>query len=433
MKSWPNTQYFNLTPESPSHVKYPFLITSFIIGIIAGIKIKIGGELFLGEPLAICYLLINFNRARFTIGERWFAILALVWALAQLASDAFNGTTFIDSVKGVLAPIFFAFTMLGLLIFFRDNIARMPSFLIGTVVAASINLIILPSDYFLTDNMWKWGLGGIALKLTLIYYSFFLLRKSNALLVGWLFIFLIISFYNSARGMAVFPFMAAIAYLLLTTRRLPLAEYFRGKWALVRSTAIAIPLILLGNMAASALFTSNIILENLPDDVEQKYLLQASSPYGVLLAGRSEILVSTQAFLDKPLLGHGSWAIDEGIYSLNYMQMLYLYGMSDLLPSADIYIEEMLIPAHSFLMGALVWAGLLGGLFWVYVLVMLANTIQQNLRHLPVYFYVVMVGVFWSIFFSPFGASARWSTALSVAALLAYTYRLRNTKAELRT
>jgi hypothetical protein len=79
-------------------------------------------------------------------------------------------------------------------------------------------------------------------------------------------------------------------------------------------------------------------------------------------------------------------------------------------------------------MGALVWAGVVGGVFWVYVLVMLSRIILPNLRHLPVYFYSVSIGLFWNIFFSPFGASARWSTALTMAALLAYVYAFYESK-----
>ncbi len=44
-------------------------------------------------------------------------------------------------------------------------------------------------------------------------------------------------------------------------------------------------------------------------DAQVRYYTQAGS-LGVLLGGRHESLVSTQAILHSPILGHGSWARD---------------------------------------------------------------------------------------------------------------------------
>jgi hypothetical protein len=320
-------------PDSPNLVYYALQFTPFLVGVIAGIKIKLGGELFLGEFLAMLYFFIRLHGARLTAAERWFAVFAILWSLAQLLSDIVNHTAPLDSVKGVLAPLFFAFATLGLIIYFRKNIARMPSFLIGVTVAAAINLVVLPTEYFLSDNKWKWGIGGIALTAALIYYSFFLKNKSKYLLAVGLIIFLLISLYNNARSMAILPLLAGIAYHVFAVRRLSFARYFRGRWALLRTLAVALPFLILLNFSFSSLFSSEIVLQFLPEEAAQKYRLQASNPYGMLLAGRSEILVSAQAFIDKPFLGHGSWAIDNGTYALNYMQLRYLYGIDeDLLP-----------------------------------------------------------------------------------------------------
>ena len=85
-----------------------------------------------------------------------------------------------------------------------------------------------------------------------------------------------------------------------------------------------------------------------------------------MLGGRPEILVSSRAVLDSPILGHGSWAKD-----FKYNEML-----NDLLieqGKRENYLQDLdpdwrgLIPVHSHLMGAWVWAGILGAIFWAYI------------------------------------------------------------------
>ena len=81
-----------------------------------------------------------------------------------------------------------------------------------------------------------------------------------------------------------------------------------------------------------------------------------------------------------------------------------------------------LIPSHSYLMGALVWSGIFGGLFWIVLLYVVFKRFLRTLGQLPLYFYIGMLGLVWDVLFSPFGASARWNTAVFLAAFLAYTH-----------
>ena len=81
-----------------------------------------------------------------------------------------------------------------------------------------------------------------------------------------------------------------------------------------------------------------------------------------------------------------------------------------------------LIPAHSYLLGSWVWAGLLGGVFWLAILVLagwlLLNlyAVRQALAPLLVFSTVLLV---WNIVFSPYGSSAPAPGNLRHRALLA--------------
>jgi hypothetical protein len=97
--------------------------------------------------------------------------------------------------------------------------------------------------------------------------------------------------------------------------------------------------------------------------------LQANpSPYNpimVIVSGRGEMLATIPAIIDKPILGHGSWAVGPE-YHHKMLDTLEWLGFS-----VRRGIERPWIPAHSAILGAWVWAGLAGFVMWMYVLVVL--------------------------------------------------------------
>ena len=140
---------------------------------------------------------------------------------------------------------------------------------------------------------------------------------------------------------------------------------------------------------------------------------------GVLLGGRPEILVSSRAVWDSPVLGHGSEAKD-----FKYVEMLNDLraeaGMQANLADLEASSADM-IPTHSHLMGAWVWAGILGAVFWAYILWLAGKGILEVSTLLPpsapLYAYVI-IGLFWNVLFSPFGQSARMGDALAIVIVI---------------
>ena len=412
---------------------YRFLLMPFLIGLISAQKLYLVGELYVGEAIAIAYMLFNVTRLRLSSIEKTIAGFALLWATAQLVSDLLNKTVIFDAVKGVFAPLVFAITFIFLMNFAKDKFERIPSLLTGILMGGLIQLLLFPTEYFIF-NFWKWGVGGVVLGLFVVYFSFFLREKNDWFLFGALIIFSGITLYFDSRGMAIFPVLAAIAYRRYYGRKVStLSSLFAGRWTGFKLLLIALPGLFVINSAASALFSSEAFLSNFSRISAAKYRTQATGTYGILLGGRSEVLVSTQAFLDKPLFGHGSWAQDKGGYLDKYSVLIDKFGYS-LLEEGSQEDDDVsrLIPSHSFLMGALVWAGVLGGLFWLIVLNSALKIFVGNLNLFPLYYYVGMIGFVWNIFFSPFGADARWSTAVFLAALFSfYSYLKSNARAAL--
>ena len=84
-------------------------------------------------------------------------------------------------------------------------------------------------------------------------------------------------------------------------------------------------------------------------------------------------------------------------------------------------VQNPSIPTHSHLTQAWVESGILGGIFWIYVLVlvgrMFVQTVLQRPALMPVYASLA-VGFTWDVLFSPMGSTDRLVAAFVI--LLCY-------------
>jgi hypothetical protein len=401
-------------------VRFGFAIPPFLLGVVAAQRVDVAGLLYLGEVLGILFFLMPVARQHLSLTERRLVLFAILWSAAQALSDVYNQTAVSDSLKGVFAPLVFIATILGLAAYLRDNPLRMPSFLLGVALGAIASLA-LPSQYSSMSALWKFGVGAAVLSVFAVHYSFFLRRKSLVWLFVALVAFLLVSLYFDSRLLAVLPLLAGLAYAFSRAERgVRVFRFFGGRWGVARLLVLIVSAVFLLNVCTTALFSSELFLSRLSPTVAQKYRAQAAGELGVLFGGRSDGLVSIQAFVDQPILGHGSWAKDTRGYRLAYAQKRFELGYAP--ESGQDVMASPLIPFHSFLMGALVWSGVFGGIFWIVLVYVVLKRFLGTLGRLPVYFYIGTIGLLWDVLFSPFGASARWSTAVFLAAFMAYTH-----------
>ena len=149
------------------------------------------------------------------------------------------------------------------------------------------------------------------------------------------------------------------------------------------------------------------------ESTQEKFTQQSSGKLGVLFGGRPETLVAIQAIRDSPIVGHGSFAADERYIELKQL-LQYQYGYSD--SDTPEELEYPAIPTHSHLTMAWVESGILGGVLWIYILVLVIRAIfrlaltRPNLA--PLYSYL-LVNFIWDILYSPFGSVNRmWGAYL---------------------
>lgn len=423
-------------------------VWAFVVPATSFVQARIIGELILSEVLALLllpWLLRSRDRLR---APKSLLVLLGAWLVSQIASDLIVRSAVRDWTRGWAA---IGFTLIDLLAFLTlaSTAARARIVAFGLAAGGVLGVLIDPTSFELSDP-WKYAIGG-AIGLVLAAG----LSGASAARRPWVAIAIFGSFgmVNAAifgfRSMSGVALLTA-AYLILATvlrHRKPLGQRFPARIAVgVGFYGIAALVIYLGLSAAAAANVfgdaarakfdaqAGIVVPSGPPQASNSQApavsqvpsattvpaasIAPANPLGVLAGGRAELLASTQAILDSPILGHGSWARDPKYVQLQRQRLIDLG-----IPGGNLPADPDLIPTHSYLLGSWVWAGLAGGLFWgavaVLVLWMLANVYWSGLELNPLIAFVAST-LLWSIAFSPYSNTERlYATFGIVVCLLA--------------
>ena len=153
----------------------------------------------------------------------------------------------------------------------------------------------------------------------------------------------------------------------------------------------------------------------LGEEAQAKYEHQTKGEGGVLkllMGGRGEFFIGFLEALNKPWIGHGPWAFDNGEATQNFLEK---YGDTEdyekALSSERYRIKAGLptlsyIPAHSHIAGFFLWFGVVGLLYWLYVIYAMFRYLRKEIAAAPHWFGILAVsapGFLWTLFFSGFG------------------------------
>lgn len=363
------------------------------------------GRLTAAEALlAPCAVIAMMMRPRDVPGVRQFYLFALLWWLGAFASDFYNDSVFEDYVRGWAKIGFFVLNFTALRWLIGNDRGRIVFFVYMLAIAAALRLALgLVSDELADEmlgNAWKFGYGQLFSMTTLLI---------SALLLNFA--------WSRPLGIAA-PFGAAAVALLLNARNLTGLTALAGLMAaLTAGRRRPLSLAHLIGIGAAALVAGLLVINVyqyaageglLGREAQDKYLNQTEGDLNFLLAGRTESLASTQAIMDAPLLGHGSWARD-----IKYV-MLMLNRMAEAGVEIRGQIRSDQIPSHSHLLGAWVEHGVLGALFWMWALyVTIRGLLGALQRPGPLTGFAAFIGLslLWDILFSPFGLDRRVITA----------------------
>ncbi len=393
-------------------------LVTLVIGLTATATIHFVGDLPVSEVILVALLpLFMAARGRRVLKSEFkilFFMLAL-WLFGQIASDLYRHTATLDWLRGDAAIIFFGFDLLGLTVLLRNNQRRKVIFLAGVAIGSIVVTIVHPSDYAL-DQPWKFGYANGVINLVLLISCFFYARRrfmiAGLLILGIAGVNLLENYRGPVGGLLI---VIALVF--------PVIPEGLGKFRILPRRGGALRVAVLLGLALGAVWAASRLVDFvtsaglISEEAKEKNELQQKAG-SLLLGGRPEIQVSLQAVKDSPIIGYGSWAKDT-----KYVEMLFdIEVQNGVLDSSD--LEELstdFIPTHSHLMGAWVWAGILGAAFWSYILWLTAKaTIRVAIQRpslAPIYVSVI-TGMFWQIMFSPFGLNVRMYDAVAIVIMV---------------
>ena len=392
---------------------------AFVLAGTASFSVRLVGDLPIAEiiqiplaPILISAYGKRLLRPRFAV---IFSLMGL-WLVGQVLTDIYRGTATIDWMRGDAAIVFFALDIAGLTVLLARNERRKVIFLMGLAIGSLLSARFYPSRLSIGDP-WKFGYSSGSILLVLLISSYFYSRRqymiSGVLLAGISGVNLLMNY----RSQVLFLLMTVALVFPIVPERIGRLRILPRAGSLMRVAVLA-GIALGSGWAASSLVKFVTSAGLIGGEAQAKNEKQFETG-GLLLGGRPEIQVSSRAVLDSPILGHGSWAKD-----FKYVEMLDDIRVEKGVQSELQYVEEDskgLIPAHSHIMGAWVWAGILGAVFWAYLLWPVIQGIVRVTVLLPplapIYVYL-MIGMLWSILFSPFSTLARIGEALTIVLIV---------------
>ena len=373
------------------------------IPLFIWVEFSLVGRLFLPELLLLAllpFLLMTRGRMLATPVARRMIALGLLWLAAQIVTDVTRGSEFANYARGwaKIGLTVTNFMTLFMLLYGRRR--RINMFAAGVALGGRLTFAIVPSEFAL-DQPWKFGVGvPMTILATLAAQSRWVRRSwlGPALLMA---LIGLVGIYLGSRSLGAVTLLAAMYVLLQAVigrhRRNPVG-FSLGRTVLFLG---------LGLVGASAVLSGYQFVASqgmLGEDARQRYEQQALGAFGILLGGRTEIYASSRAILDSPWLGHGSWARNP--YYSGLLLDLESYGYEISYTAA----ESDRIPTHSHLFGAWVEAGIVGAIFWLWVLWLVVRVLSNlYVVREPLTPLVAFVGilVLWDTLFSPYGADRR--------------------------
>lgn len=385
-------------------------VWAFLLPGLSFLQVTVVGQLIVSEILAALLLPWLWAAKERLKLPRWFVWLWAGWLVSQVATDLVMRSAFADYARGWAAIVFTMTDFLAILVLIATP-RRARLFALGLAASGIAGYFVAPNLYAAADP-WKWafaapigfglaaGLSGrVYVRMPTLPVAAFAAFGALNLLFG----------FRSLGGVALLTALYLFLGMLVT----------RGQATVRRSMGRAILGLLFCAMAALGILQGYDLAASqglLGTRAQAEYLQQSSGSLGVLIGGRSDVLAATQAIIDSPIIGHGSWAKDFKYVDLLATRLTSL-GYEIGAGSSDVG----LIPAHSYMLGSWVWAGLLGGVFWAAMLLLagwlLLNLYAVRLRLGPLLVFSSTL-LLWNIVFSPYGSTARLLAAYGIGLCL---------------
>ena len=416
---------FASSPAQPTRRLPEFLIGTLLfgLGVLSHVVFHFVGDLFVAEMIIIVTspLLLFFYARRLARPEllRLFALLGL-WLFAQIISDAYNQTPLVDRMRGTALISFFGIEIAFFAMIVGRNETRKAIFLTAYSLASIVLTRFQPNVAGVTGDFadnWKWAYSVGVTMLSLLLSSFLLKHGWHILAVLLLVAIAATDLLLNFRSAFLMLLVSTVLFFPVIPENIGRIRILPQKGSIFRLAVIAI-LAIAGGWSANQLVRYVSDAGLVAQKAQEKNQAQAQAG-NLIVGGRPEFFVGLKAAMDSPIIGHGSWAKNMKYLEMQH-DMLEEYGMQHDLTDAEAD-SQGLIPSHSHIVGAWVFAGFMGVVFWAYVFwqaikgIVAAATVRPTLA--PFYIWL-LVGFSWNIFFSPFGSSSRIIESFTVLVIV---------------
>jgi hypothetical protein len=411
----------------------------FTLGVMSGLFLRLIGYLTFLEAYLLITIPIRMRQvvhAALSRGILLFTLLWLGWIVGSLIADYSNESPFSLAARGFSRAFFSGFVILCLLPLWLQSPRRFEAFLAGMPLAQFVGLWYFRSGTYNTGDGttqvdasqlgWEnWGnyfCGSVAAAL--------IARLWRTTPWSCVVIALVLGSSNLALGSRAAGLMA-----LLAAGIMPLfifRPHFRMGWMRISEGRLTlgrlISIVVMGIITLVAVAVGYTELAKrgaLGEKAKAKHEFQSSQKGGIVVGGRSEVLVGLAAIMDKPLCGHGSWPEDTVGYAA---QASEIFGV-EIREAPQRKGIRKFIKSHSAIVSAWLEHGILGAIFWIYVLYIVAYNLPRVTEYLPEYTGVVIFnscGFFWAYLFSPIQSRA-YTAMIIVPMLMIQIRRLQST------
>lgn len=390
----------------------------FMIACFSMTQIRLGAKIGISEIfMVLAAPIVYFKNLRYYRQDGMMPILNLLflWFLGALFADWYNGADAFQFLRGFSVPVMIFSTVVCIHNFLRRNILNYKWILFGLACSTVISTFIFQRGGA-GDMAAEGDLAG-AIDRVMSYKLFWVIMIQTWILLPIQVFYLKLPLFVSLAGVLAASFLAAMsggrsAFLisLISMMLILFAQRKVNSMTAIKHHILTI-FIVLAVLGASVRYgykyaATHGFLTEYETAKYERQTTNSDSALGLLMSGRAPFFIGLIAALDKPIVGQGSWALDEKGYSADFLNK---YG-SDLdrflVAQAQKEMRMSIIPAHSHIVCYWLWHGIFGFLFWAYVIFLAIRTFAKYLHIIPEmfgYWAIVLPDFFWAVLFSPFG------------------------------
>jgi len=394
-------------------------LIAFLLGLGSRLNVRLIGYLPFSELailLAVPFLLPQLTSRDVLKRTRWVLPLAALWLISLAVTDAYRGTDWSLSARGI-ARIVVLLTAIPFAVYFlrSGTYEKLWWFAAGTIPSIILSAYVFRSgvhegrELVYGKAVIDWQTHWTGLAATAAAIGMLTLYKRGhtyayAVSFGMGFLNLVNGSRSEAAILMLGPLVTMAYNAFVTSRqgtRRRTSSFGIGAAAVAALCFAA--LIYYGYMYAAS--------EKLLGEREfARYQSQSRNEFGLFVGGRPAILSSYLAISASPIVGYGSWPMDKWGFNARGLE---LAGRK---PPADLYTRGYpLIDSHSHVFQAWVESGIFGGIFWVYVFWLMARSTILPIhdeRRLRLAVSAAAVSFCWHILFSPIASRLDLSIAL---------------------